>query len=653
MAITQLSAEQVATFTREQKDRFWLDNVYRGDMPQLTLRSALTGFCLGGLLSLTNLYVGAKTGWTLGVGITSVILAFALFKGLTRLGARDMTLLENNAMQSVATAAGYMTMPLVSGLAAFMMVENRLLPWWQMLTFNLVLSVMGVLVAFPLKRRFINDEQQPFPEGQACGVVLDTLYSSSANVGLYKAKVLATFAAGAGFLKFISGENIMQWLQMKVIGLRSFWHLPENLDAAYYWMVGKGWLPVPRLAGVDVRQLGLSPSLDLAMVGAGGLMGVRAAVSMFVGMVLNFCVIVPIMISVGEIRPKADGTFSRIHVLNTWSLWWGITIMVVASLTALFAKPQVFISAFRGLVGRKDRGSDVLRKIELPVWISLVGVPLLGGLGVFMINTWFGVSWGLGLLAIPMTVILAMISANATALTGITPGNSLSKIPQFLFGSLNPGHPPTNLMTALMSVEVSSNASNLLMDIKPGYMLGAKPRQQAVGHMIGIVAGALVATPLFYVLFLSSYKTGGSVQDALVTDQYGFPGAMQWKGVSDLVTAVFSSGKSMVPTSAVWSIGIAAFVGLLFEVLRTTSKGRFPLSPLAIGLGVVVPPDSTMAMFAGAVFFRFMHRRYLKAPQSRGFALWIETHEPICAGLIAGAALVGIADALVKAFLLG
>jgi len=179
MAIQQLTEAQTRTWTREQKDRWWLENVFRGDMAQLTVRSAITGFILGGLLSATNLYVGAKTGWTLGVGLTSVILAFAMFKVLSRMGTRDMTILENNAMQSIATSAGYMTGPLTSGLAAYMWVENKPIPWWQMMGFMVVLSLLGVLVAFPMKRRFINDEQQPFPEGRACGVVLDTLYTGT------------------------------------------------------------------------------------------------------------------------------------------------------------------------------------------------------------------------------------------------------------------------------------------------------------------------------------------------------------------------------------------------------------------------------------------------------------------------------------------
>jgi uncharacterized oligopeptide transporter (OPT) family protein len=150
MAIHELNDEQIRTWSLEQKDRWWLENVFRGDMPQLTLRSAATGMALGAVLSLTNIYVGAKTGWTLGVGITSVILAFAMFKALSRLGLADeFTILENNAMQSIATAAGYMTSPLISSLAAYMMVTNRVIPMWQLMSWVIVLAILGVLFAFP------------------------------------------------------------------------------------------------------------------------------------------------------------------------------------------------------------------------------------------------------------------------------------------------------------------------------------------------------------------------------------------------------------------------------------------------------------------------------------------------------------------------
>src|SRR5215212_448486 len=108
MAVPHLTDEEIRTWSLEEKDRWWLANVFRGDMPQLTIRAAITGFLLGGILSATNLYVGAKTGWTLGVGLTSVILAFSMFKVMSQIGlARDFTILENNCMQSIATSAGY------------------------------------------------------------------------------------------------------------------------------------------------------------------------------------------------------------------------------------------------------------------------------------------------------------------------------------------------------------------------------------------------------------------------------------------------------------------------------------------------------------------------------------------------------------------
>jgi uncharacterized oligopeptide transporter (OPT) family protein len=664
MPIQQLSPEQVQSMSREQKDRWWLENVYRGNMPQLTLRSALTGFALGGVLTATNLYVGAKTGWTLGVGLTSVILAFAAFRVMSRLGARDMTILENNASQSIATAAGYMTGPLVSGIAAYVWIINKPLPMYQVFWFTVMLSILGVLVAFPMKRRFINDEQQPFPEGKACGVVLDTLYTSEASVGMFKAKALAVAAGLAGFIAFISGPALMQFVQCWVLGRDKFAVLMHDCTKLYAWLASKN--AEPTLAGVRLQQLGINPALDLAMFGAGGLMGFKAAISMMIGMILNFFIIVPWMISEGEIVPRSgtiaggDAVFGRAHILNTWALWWGIAMMITAAMVSLFMKPKVFIEAFSGLFGKKPQGTDVLKGIEVPLWISFVGVPIFGAVSVWMAHDWFGVHWGFGALAIPMIIVLTLIAASSTGMTGITPTGSLSKIPQFTFGAMDPKNSATNLMTGVMCVEVASNASNLLMDIKPGYMLGGKPRHQAWGHVIGIFAGSLAAIPLFSVLFLNDYKPETAATNPQHLQQvmapeggaFSFPSALQWKGVSDLVENVFGGGGTLLTSSIITSMIIAAVVALVMEVLRTLSKGKFPLSPLAIGLGVVVPADSTLMMFLGAGFFALMHMLYGKREQTLGNRLWVQCHEPICAGIVAGAALIGILDVVTKVFIL-
>ena len=669
MALQHLDDEQIRTWTRAQKDRWWLENVYRGDMPQLTARSAATGFLLGGVLASTNLYIGAKTGWSLGVGVTSVILAYAAFRGLSRAGfASRFTILENNAVQSVATAAGYMTAPLISSLGAFMVMTDTVLPSWQIFGWMSVVSLLGVLVAFPMKRRFINEEQQPFPEGRACAVVLDSLYPDAPpggtnndgleaklgtpeahRLGELKAKALFGAAAVAAGIEFLKLEGYQTLLQVRLLGLKEAWPLPEQLLGWYYTRVEVAGWPLPKILGTDIRQLAINPMLDLTMFGAGGLTGIRTANSLMLGCILNYFVLAPWMISIGEILPKADGTFGRAQLLNTWCLWWGVAIMVTGSLTGLFAKPDVLLKAIKGAFKRGDADEDLLAHIELPLKVSFIGVPIVAAVAVLLNWWWFDINPLLGFAAVPLIVILTLIAANATGLTSTTPTGSLSKITQFTFGALDRTNPATNLITAGMTSEVAGNASNLLMDIKPGYMLGAKPRQQAWGHVLGIVSGGIAATLLFFPLFLPHYDTSLPLGPQLMTEKFPMPGIEIWRGVAMLI----ASGGSALKQSAVLAMGIAAAAGIAFELARVKSKGTFPLSAVAIGLGVVIPVDSTLMMWAGALFFGWLEKRYSRAPGTTGHGLWVESQEPIAAGIVAGAALTGIGDQLISVFVLG
>ncbi|MEX2043963.1 MAG: OPT family oligopeptide transporter [Opitutus sp.] len=663
MALQQLTEEQTRTWTRAQKDRWWFDTVYRGNLPQLTLRSALTGFILGGILSATALYIGGKTGITIGVGLTSVILAFAVFRIMhgARIG-RDFTILENNCTQSIATAAGYMITPLISSMAAFMLVTEKIIPWWQMLVWNATIAILGVLVAFPLKRRFINEEQLPFPEGRACGVVLDTLYEGHAGAGMLRARALAITAGIAGGIQFLMSDGLQRLFQFKLLrldrlfGMAGPWHLREKLDDYYYLAAAKAHWWIPRILGTDVRTLGLRIGLDAAMLGVGGLMGIRVSSSVLVGTLVNFVVLAPWMIQRGDIAPRIDAAgrlvaLNRAEIVNQWSLWWGVTMMVVGSLVALFAKPEIFRIAWQMVFRRKPEAGtpaadDPLHDIELPLWLSAIGVPIFGAAAVYFTHLFFGVPWHLALFALPLIFVLTIICTNSMALTSWTPTGALSKITQFTIGAIDRSNPATNLMTGGMTAELASNAANLLSDIKPGYMLGAKPRQQAIGHVIGIFAGALASTPLFFLLFLPAGPDGVRTTASIISDQFPMPAALQWKGVSDLI----SSGLKNLQASAVISMAVAAVMAVVFEVMRIVTRGRFPLSPVGIGLGVVLPPDACLMMFLGAYLFWHLGRRH-REPGTTAHTLWVQCCEPICAGLISGAALVGILNAIVNAVL--
>lgn len=656
MALQQLTEEQIRTWTRREKDEWWLKNVYRGDMPQLTIRSGLTGFLLGGVLAATALYIAAKTGITIGVGLTSVILAFAIYRILNGAGlAQDFTILENNCTQSIATAAGYTVSWLTAGLSAYMLITGVIVPWWQIMVWAVIVSMIGVLIAFPMKRRFINEDQLPFPEGRASGVVLDALYHGAAGVGMFKARLLGVVALGTATWQALVSDGWMKLLQFKLLhldgwaGLKAPWTIHERLDT-YYYQAGGAAL---KILGTDFRTLGLRLTLDAAMLGVGGLMGIAVATSCLLGAFINFVVLAPLMIESGDIvqRVLADGTtvpISRAEIVNQWSLWWGVAMMVAGSLTSLLAKPELFTSMFRSLRGSaaaraKDTGPDPLAHIELPLWLSWVGVPVLSLLGAWVTHLFFGVPMFLALVSLPLIFVLTVICTNSMALTSWTPTGALSKITQFTVGAIDRSNPANNLLPASMTGEIASNAANLLSDIKPGYMLGGKPRHQAMGHVIGLFSGALACVPLYFLLFLPPDANGVRSTATIVSDQFAFPGALQWKGVAEII----AKGVGALPTSAVIAMVVAVVAAIAIELAKVFTRGRFPLSSVSIGLGVVLPPESTLAMFVGALIFWLMGLRH-KAAGTRAHAIWVEGAEPICAGLISGSALMGIGNAIIN-----
>lgn len=657
MALQHLTDEQIATWTRSQKDEWWFKNVYRGDMAQLTLRSGLTGFLLGGILSATGLYIGAKTGLSLGVGLTSVILAFALFRSIAATGlAKDYTILENNCTQSIATAAGYVVSPLISSLPAYMMVTGVVPPWWQMAIWMFVIALVGVLLAFPLKRRFINEDQAPFPEGRACGVVMDSLYDGHGDEGVFKAKLLAGVSAFAATYQAIISDGWMKLVQFKILmmdkwaGMTEPWYLHERLDDYYYTWAAKADAFLPSILGTSFKTLGLRLTLDVAVIGVGGLMGLAIAGSCFLGAFINFVILAPLMIQMGDIAPRigVNGVavpLSRVEIVNQWSLWWGVTMMVVGALVALLARPEIFKGLFkkRAPKAAADDGADLLKDIEVPLWISYVGIPVVGLLGSYVTHLFFGVPLWMAIVSLPLIFVLSIICTNSMALTSWTPTGALSKITQFTMGALDRSNPASNLLPAGMTAEIAANSANLLSDIKPGYMLGGKPRHQAIGHVIGNLAGVLVCSPLFVLLFLRPDANGVVNAANMVSDQFGFPAALQWKGVADII----ARGVKSLPPSVIVSMAVAAVCAVAMEVARIKTKGRFQLSAVATGLGVVLPPESVLGMFVGALLFYFMGRKH-KQPGTTGHRVWVQGMEPICAGLISGAALMGIGNAILN-----
>ncbi|MBY0313963.1 MAG: OPT/YSL family transporter [Bdellovibrionales bacterium] len=626
MAIKQLTEEQIRTWTLKQKDEWWLKNVYKGDMRQLTWRSALTGALLGSVLSLTNLYIGIQTGWTLGVGITSVIVSFAMFKFLSRFQlSTEMTILENNTMQSIATSAGYMTSPLMASLSGYMMATGHIPPMWQVYCWIVVLAILGALFAFPLKKRYINDEQLPFPEGYAAGIVLDNLHSSDAKEGLYKAKLLGMGAGIAALIEFLRSGGVLAKLKVPFLAIPEYW------DELVY-----KYLFVPTINGVPLKDLTIRFETSIILMGTGALMSLKTTSSMMLGALINYVILAPIMMEKGII------TGTGFKNISIWALWGGAAMMTSAALYSFLTSGNTLSSIFELLKFSKKKTkkeADILADIELPLKVSLIGVPILTVIIAIMAHEFFGIEYWLGVVAVPLVFVFSIMAVKSTGLTAITPGSALAKMTQVCYSVMAPGQMNTSLITAGITSEVSLSASNLLMDIKPTYMLGGKPRQQAIGHIIGIFAGGLLSIPVFYMLFHGDITVFG-------TDKFPMPGATVWKAVAD----VLSKGLSALhPTSQI-AVLIGAALGILFEILIKKTKGKFPISPTGFGIAFVLPFTNTLMFFVGSLIAWYLESKP-KDQRTAAYHRFVENKESIAAGVIAGGSIIGIVLLIVETML--
>jgi uncharacterized oligopeptide transporter (OPT) family protein len=269
--------------TPEEIERQWYEQVYRGRgdrMRQLTWRAVIMGSALGGVLSLTNLYIGLKAGWGFGVAITACILSYAIWTTLHRVGlvGTPMTILENNCMQSTASSAGYSTGgTLISAFAAYMLVSNTTLALPLMLAWVFLLAVLGVTMAIPMKRQMINIEQLRFPSGIAAAETLRALHSTG-STGMRSAKALGLAALIAAI-----GKLWADGLAVLHPSLAPF-TIGTWITALNQRLFGPSWM------GRTVML-----SWEPMFIAAGAITGLHVCWSMLLGSVTAWMIFVPLL----------------------------------------------------------------------------------------------------------------------------------------------------------------------------------------------------------------------------------------------------------------------------------------------------------------------------------------------------------------------
>jgi putative OPT family oligopeptide transporter len=598
--------------TPEELEREWYEEVYRGrgdSMAQLTWRAVLIGSCLGGVLSLTNLYIGLKAGWGFGVAITASILSYAIWASLLKIGlARTpMTILENNCMQSTASSAGYSTGgTLVSAFAAYIIVNHQSMSVPLMLAWVFFIAVLGVTMAIPMKRQMINIEQLRFPSGIAAAETLRALHAKSSH-GLRAAKALGL----AGLIAAIDKV----WAE----GLPTMSASLERFSSGVLLTGLQKWLLGSHYEAWSGRTVVFS--WDFIFLAAGAITGMRVCATMFVSGTLCWAVVVPVMQTKGVIEGASFAAIVQ------WTLWFGASCMVAAGLLSFALSWRTALRAFRDL-GRflSFRSAAVSEggRIEAPMsWFAV------GQIVSFVALAWLGhASFGMPVwetaIAVALSFWLALVACRVTGETDTTPVGAMGKVTQLIFGGLSPGNVNANLMSANITAGAATSAADLLTDLKSGYLLGANPRRQFLAQFSGIFVGTVVSVLTFAVLVPNAQVLG--------TDQFPAPAAQTWSAVA----IALGQGLSSLESIKLWLIFAGGVVGVLltFAPVLLPKYEEYLPSASAFGLAWVFPWYYGLLFFLGALIALLLERRKPKLAEE--FTL------PVASGVVAGGSLMGV-----------
>ncbi|MEH3122472.1 MAG: oligopeptide transporter, OPT family [Sphingomonas phyllosphaerae] len=555
---------------------------------ELTLRGVLLGGIITLLFTAANVYLGLKIGLTFATSIPAAVISMAVLRAF-----RDSTILENNIVQTVASAAGT--------LAAIIFVLPGLvmIGWWQGFPFVTTATItatggiLGVMFSVPLRRALVVDTVLPFPEGRAAAEVLK-VGEESRHGGAESAKglsaIVASTLAAAGFsiltqTRLIAGE------------------------AAHFFRVGAG-------------ATGVSAGLSFALLGAGHLIGLSAGLAILLGVVVGWWVVLPILTAaapqVGDVAAWANGVF-RSDVR-----FFGAGVIGVAAIWTLLRIARPVIGGLRASLTASRGASVAIEERDLPIGIvaavslaTLVPIAVLlhsvvSG-GPLVGHEWALVAGSLLFVAVIGLVIAAvcgymagLIGASNSPVSGI---GILSVIAAatLLVGLFGRGGElaQTQALVAYALIVtgivfgVATISNDNLQDLKTGQLVGATPWKQQVALVIGVCFGSVVVPPVMQLLYTSFGFAGtpGAGPNALAAPQAALISALA-KGVL---------GGNLNWTMIGWGALVGVAVIALDEALCRAGGLRLP--PLGVGLGIYLPMSATLTVVVGAVVGHFYDRR--------------------------------------------
>jgi putative OPT family oligopeptide transporter len=609
---------------------------------ELTIRGIIIGVIITLVFTAANVYFGLKAGLTFSTSIPAAVISMAILRAF-----RDATVQENNIVQTVASAAGTLS-SIIFVLPGLIMIGYWTeFPFWTSFWICALGGILGVMYSIPLRRALVTTSDLPYPEGVACAEVLkvgssdDSKHASDIEHGR------------AGLLAVLWG-SIVAAVFAVIVGTQIF-----TSDVAQTFRIGRRGA----VSGYDF-------SLSFALLAIGHLVGLSVGIAMLIGTLIGWGWGVPHYSSITGDLTTAAATLAQ----KTWSTKVRFIGAGAIGVSAIWTLLKLVKPVARGLAGamaasraRKAGQADTLPITERDIPIGIVGlVTLACMLPIGWLLGYFGNASGLGAhlptLIIGGVVYIVLMSFFVSAVCGYMAGligssnSPLSGIgilvvigaALLLVLGVKPYVGPEAskalmafaLFTTAVIFNVAAIANNNLQDLKTGQLVDATPWKQQWALVIGVVAGAFVIPPVL----------------DLVNHAYGFVGAPGAELRPHPLPApqaglISSLAQGVIAADIDWSlIRIGGLMGvgiiLLDEILaRTTRHMRVP--PLAVGLGIYLPTQSTLMIVVGAVAGWFFDQRANRTPKPEATK---QLGVLLASGLIVGESTIGVVISAIVVF---
>ncbi len=553
---------------------------------ELTARAVAVAIVVAALMGAAEPVVVLKIGYGPNMSVVSAFLGFIAISLLGLVTGVRGTRWENNLVQTAGTAAGSGVGFMAVVLAAIDMLNQRglldlHLSGPQIFAWLAPSGLLGVLLAVPLRKHYIDQENLTFADGTAAGETLLVLDEGPRQAG---PRVAALGIGGAISALFTIARQTLGWI-------------PETIAFTFI---------TPHAAALRIGA-----EVGVLSLGAGLLVGMRITLSMGLGMVLAWIVAPEPLFRAGLVP---ELTFNL--VLQRWIMWPATGLMVAGGLAALALKWKVIAKTFRGLGAKDvDEGGDF--PIKWVLWGAIACSIALAA--VQKISLGFPI-W-LSFVSIGLSLILMLVGIRVLGETNWAPISAMANVMQAVFAVLAPGHVPINMIGSGMSGAVAANGEHLMQDYRAGKIVGSTNRNLTILQLVGVPVGAL-AVAVAYPLVRAKYGVGGD-------GGLSSPISVKWAGFAELL----SKGFGALPASALYALLLALVVGVILTLLEASPRfGRFIPSPTAIGLGMLIPGFAVVPMVIGGVA-QHLWKRF--SPRSEDVY-----NTPLASGFITGEALV-------------